>query len=144
MTAHGQNDARIAARLLASTAVDCLRDPTSAAEREVALNNVYRLLEAYKLNPFFGLEAPARQDVHAGETFAQIQPMERYVNEVRLAIEQAIGAAFVGQSKQQAIDEVENVLRGIVYPQRYANPTQQQLSKATQFFQEVLSRLKFA
>jgi hypothetical protein len=143
MTAHGQSDARIAARLLASTAVDCLRNPTAAAEREVALNNVYRLLEAYKLNPFFGLEAPAKAKSTAGEALALTQPMERYVSEVSSAIAQAISTAFGGTSKQEAIDEVENVLRGIAYPQKYANPTQQQLNRATQFFQEVLSRLKF-
>jgi hypothetical protein len=101
-------------------------------------------LEAYKLNPFFGLEAPAIADVHGAENLAFSQPMERYVREVSLAIGQAINAAFVGQPKHEAINEIEGVLRGIAYPFKYENPTQEQLEKATQFFQEVVSRLKFA
>lgn len=142
MAAHGQNDARVAARLLASTAVDCLRDPASASRWDVALNNVYRLLEAFRLNQFFGLEAPTRRSAHEPEALA-FQPMERHVKEVSLAIDQAIGASFVGTTREEAISEIESVLRGIAYPARYDRPSEAQLGKATQFFQEVLNRLKF-
>src|SRR5437016_740491 len=113
MAAHGQNDARVAARLLASTAVDCLRDPEHAGEWEVTLNNVYRLLEAFRVNPFFGHDTPMSQDPQAGETLA-FQPIERHVQDVSRAIEQAIGVSFQGHTKDQAIKEVENVLRALV------------------------------
>lgn len=144
MAAHGQNDARVAARLLASTAVDCLRDPTRAGDWQVALNNVYRLLESFRRNPFFGHEAPTRRGPHAAETLAFSQPMERHVREVRVALDQAIAVAFGGQPKEQAIEEIERVLRGIAYPQQYDEPQKDEIGRVTLFFEEVLQRLKFA
>jgi hypothetical protein len=145
MAAHGQNDARVAARLLVSTAVDCIRDPAMARDREVALNNVYRLLEAFRLNPFFGMEAPTRRAQQgAAEMLAVTPPLERHVKDVRQALDQAIAAAFAGQTKQQAIDVVEKVLRGVVYPQDYAQPSQEEKNHVARFFEEVLQRLKFA
>ena len=50
MAAQGQNDARGTARLLAIAARDCVSNPTVATEQTVVLNNVYRLLEAYRRN----------------------------------------------------------------------------------------------
>lgn len=144
MTAHGQNDARVAARLLASTAVECLRDPRIASDWEVALNNVYRLLEAFRSNPFFGVEVPTRKNPHAAETLTFVQPMERHVREVRLAINQALANVFTNQPTQEAIEEIEKVLQGVAYPDKYVHPSQQQIGRATQFFEEVLRRLKFA
>jgi hypothetical protein len=143
MTAHGQNDARIAAHLLATTAVECLRDPRVGPESEVALNNIYRLLEAFRLNPFFGTESPTRRNPHAAETLTFVQPMVRHVREVKHALDGALSAAFAGQSREQAIEEVEGVLRAVAYPQRYIRPSPQQVGRATQFFEEFLSRLKF-
>ena len=144
MTAHGQNDARIAAHLLATTAVECLRDPKVGPNWEVALNNIYRLLEAFRRNPFFGSESPTRKNPHGAETLTFVQPMERHVREVKQALDGAISVAFAGQSKEQAIEEVETVLRAVAYPQKYAEPSAQQVGRATQFFEEFLSRLKFA
>lgn len=115
-----------------------------APNREVALNNVYRLLEAFRLNPFFGMEAPTRRGQGAAEMLALTPPLERHVKDVRQALDQAIAAAFAGQTKQQAIEVVEKVLRGVVYPQDYAQPSQEEKNHVARFFEEVLQRLKFA
>lgn len=144
MAAHGQNDARVAARLLASTAVDCLRDPGRAAQWEVELNNVYRFLENFRANPFFGQEAPSkRTSAGAPETLSFVPPMERHVKEVRLALDRALNSIFVGQPREQAITELEKVLKGLAYPERFGEPSHNQLQKAANFFERVLQHLKF-
>ena len=83
MAAQGKSDARDAARLLASTAMDCISNPAAAPERAITLNTVYRLLEAFRANQFFGLEVSSRQDPKgAAETLTLLPPMERHVKEV--------------------------------------------------------------
>lgn len=145
MAAHGQNDARIAARLLANTAVDCLRRPEAAHQWQVALNNVYRLLETFRSNPFFGHEAPLTTSVRtAPETLALVPPAERHVNEVRLALERALAAVFANQPKDQAIRDIEKVLQGIAYPEKFAEPTAVELNRAERFFEEMLQQLRSA
>lgn len=145
MAAHGQNDARVAARLLANTAMDCLRHPESASEWHVALNNVYRLLESFRSNPFFGQEAPLRHSTHeAPETLALVPPAERHMRDVRVAIERALQQAFPDEPRDQAIGDLERVLQGVAYPQRFEGPTQLDLQRATSFFETLLRNLKFA
>lgn len=144
MGAHGQNDARIAARLLATTAVDCLRDPALAREGEVALNNVYRLLESFRRNPFFGHEAPARGARNAAETLAFGQPMERHVREVRRALDKAMGATFGNQPREDSIELIERVLRGVAFPREFGEPARDEIGKVTSFFEEVLKELRLA
>jgi hypothetical protein len=61
MSAHTQNDARGTARLLALSARDTLRSRDMATASEVALNNAYRFLEAFRVNPRFGSE-PNRKE----------------------------------------------------------------------------------
>ena len=144
MAAHGQNDARVAARLLASTAVDCLRDPATAGQWEVALNNVYRLLESFRINQFFGHEAPSRKSPHgAPETLSLVPPMERHVKEVRLALAKALDVTFADQPRDEAIVAVEKVLQGLAYPHKFGEPSHDELQRATRFFEGVLEHLKF-
>lgn len=145
MAAHGQNDARVAARLLANTAMDCLRHPEGASQWQVALNNVYRLLESFRSNPFFGQEAPLPHTTHeAPETLALVPPAERHARDVRVAIERALEQAFPDEPRDQAIREVEKVLQGVAYPQKFEGPTQNDLERATHFFEALLRNLKFA
>jgi hypothetical protein len=144
MTAQGQHDARIAARLLAHTAVDCILNPSIATDRTIALNNVYRLLETFKVNPFFGLEDSAAIDLQEEESLSLGQPIEKHVKEVGDAITAAIGVTFDGFTKPQAIDEVEKVLKGIAYPQSYSAPSDNERSRAQQFFEQIMDYLKVA
>lgn len=142
MAAHGRNDARIAARSLASTAKDCLGDPASGPAHAVALNNVFRLLEAYRVNSFFGLE-PATSHAHAGESLLLIPPLEENVGEVRNVLDGAVATAFAGQSSDEAIAIIEGVLKLVAYPELGAPPDEEK-TKTTHFFSEVVRRLQFA
>src|SRR5882672_6494726 len=118
---HEQNDARGTVRLLAAAAKNFIGDAPEPLNKEVALNNVYRLLEAYRTNAFFGLEAPAVQFPRdTAETLSLLPPVERHMQDVRDALDHALNAAFAGQSTAQGLDLVENVLRAIAYPQEHA------------------------
>jgi hypothetical protein len=48
LATYTRGDARGTAHLLAAMALGCLNDPEAARDQEVALNNVYRLLEAFR------------------------------------------------------------------------------------------------
>ena len=143
MAAQSRSDARSAARLLASTARDCINEPEAAPERETALNNVYRLLEAYRVNTFFGLEPPTkRYPEGAAETLTLMPPVEQHLREVRDALEQARAVAFADQSKDHAIEAIANVLRAVTYPQEFKQPSEIDRNNATRFFEEMLDHLK--
>lgn len=142
MSAQQQNDARGTTRLLALAASESIRKKSDATSREVVLNNVYRLLEAYRGNAFFGLEPRARPfPARATEAISLLPRPGRHVREVRMALEQALAAAFPGRTKQEAIGVIEGVLRGITYPEQFEKPSDEDCTKARSFFDEVVSRL---
>jgi hypothetical protein len=143
MSAQQKNDARGTARLLALAASDCIRNPQPIpATREVVLNNVYRLLEAYRVTAFFGLEpSPRPYSARGTEAISLLPRAERHVKDVRVAMAAAQSVAFPGQSKDQAMTAVVRVLRGITYPEQFAKPSAEELAKAGSFFDEVIARL---
>lgn len=143
MSAQQKNDARGTARLLALAASDSIRNPqTIPATREVVLNNMYRLLEAYRVTAFFGLEpSPRPYSASAAEAISLLPRPERNVKDVKAAIAAAQAVAFPGQSKDEAMGAVANVLRGITYPENAAKPSDEDLAKAGRFFDEVVARL---
>lgn len=139
MSAEGRNDARIAARLLALTAKECVEAPEKAPAQAVVLNNVFRLLEAYRVNRFFGLEPPAGYH-REEETLSLIPQLEQHVSEVRTALERAVTAAFGGKSKDDAVATIADVLRRVTYPELGAPATAEKNSTA-RFFSEVVAHL---
>jgi len=141
MAAHERGDARGAARLLALMALDCIDNPEMAAEQEVALNNVYRLLESYRSNVFFGLDTPRQPFGRISDKLALTPPKERHVRDVREAIERARLAVFAKQSKERAIESVERVLRSIAYPERKVRSSPADKKKAALFFKTLLEQL---
>lgn len=142
MAVHERNDARGAARLLASNALDCIRHPANALERAVALNNVYRMLEAYRVNAFFGLQPPKHQCPAGSQgKLSLMPPAQRHTKEVRLALEQSVTIVFGDTPKDEAIKTLEEVLRGIAYPEDFDTPSEEDRLKATHFFDEVLAHL---
>lgn len=141
MAAQGRNDARTAARLLADSAKDCLDHPATAPTHVVVLNNVFRLLEAYRVNTFFGVEPVVGN--HSAEPLSLIPPLELHVKEVREVLERAIATAFAGQSKDQAIAQIGEVLKRVAYPE-FGAPTDADKAKATRFFSEISQNLQTA
>ena len=138
MAAQGRNDARSAARLLAYSAKESLDNPERGPANAVALNNVFRLLEAYRVNAFFGLEPVTNSNQL--EDISLIPPLELHISAVRDVFQDAIAMTFVGQSKNDAIVELETTLKGLAYPE-LGQPSSAARSKAAQFFTEVSNRL---
>jgi hypothetical protein len=143
MASQGRSDARGTAQLLASMALDCIANPAVARDREVALNNVYRLLESYRVNRFFGADLPRQGIQNEAQKLSLKRPVERHVKEVREALEHARKTAFGDASKDDAVQKLESVLRSVAYPdveEDRATPEDQQ--KATHFFRALADYLK--
>jgi hypothetical protein len=145
MAIHERSDARGSARLLAMMALECIDHPEAATDQEVVLNNVYRLLENYRSDQFFGLEPPTRRSAQPlPQKLTLIPPMERHVREVRQALEEARAVAFLGQSKEHAIASIEKVLRAVAYPElkEKSKPTAQDRKRAALFFKKLIEQLQ--
>jgi hypothetical protein len=142
MAVHEQNDARGAVWLLAKAAKDLIGNTPVPLDREVALNNVYRLLEAYRAYAFFGLEAPATQfPADTPETLTLLPPIERHVQDVRNALDDAFSVTFGEQPTEQSLALVEGVLRAIAYPRDYEEPSGEDRGKAKRFFEQLVGNL---
>jgi hypothetical protein len=141
MAAHGRSDARGTARLLANMALDSINNPRRGEPQEVALNNMYRLLQSFRKDAFFGREAPADAPVEASEKLTLRPPIERNVRDVRQALEGATAVAFEGLSKDNAIEVVESVLRWIAYPRTSIEPSAQDRARTVSFLRELVERL---
>jgi hypothetical protein len=142
MAAYERNDARGAARLLAIIACNSIADPTTATKRRVALNNVYRLLEAYRDNVFFGMEPPpVPHSDHTVGALSLFPSPQRHVDDVRAAMEASRQEVFADASKQTAIDKIESVLKILIKSgQQNTEPTDR--DRAAQFFQSMAKRLE--
>jgi hypothetical protein len=141
MAAHGRSDARGTARLLANMALASINNPRRGEPQEVALNNMYRLLQSFRKDAFFGHEAPADAPVEASEKLTLRPPIERNVRDVRQALEGATAVAFEGRSKDDAIEVVESVLRWIAYPRTSKEPSTQDRARTVSFLRELVERL---
>jgi hypothetical protein len=145
MSAHGQNDARGAAFILARTALECISNPALAGEREVTLNNVYRLIEGYRADIFFDTRRRAKKHAKgAAGTLTLMPPSEQHIDEVRTALDLAMTKVFANSTKGKAFRFLEDVLRSIAYPQQFGKASRKDLNKAAQFFSEMLQNLHFA
>jgi hypothetical protein len=139
VAAQGRSDARAAAWLLASGAKDCLENPATASAHVAVLNNVYRLLESYRVNAFFGFERfPTYQQ--PGETISLVPPLEQHVGTVRDVLDGALRTAFSDWSKDDALKLIEDVLKSLAYPGS-AQTSDADKHRAKQFFAEILRQL---
>lgn len=139
MAASEWTDDRSTTLLMAENALECLTDKRKAAASTVVLNNVYRLLESYKGNPFFGYLAEDPREDHEMEGAGS----EPELHDVRYAIESALKVAFKGQPEEKAISAVEAVLRGLVAPKKHPQPAAKERKRAQRFFSELSQRLAF-
>jgi hypothetical protein len=142
MAANAQSDARGAAWLLASAASRCIDQPEHAAEWQEALNNTYRLLEAFRHNLLFPLRPPRakRHSVGDVEMLTMVPASERHLSEVRDAITEALAVSFQHSQAEDAIEQIASVLRATAAPARF-HVSDEQKKKARHFFVELLRRL---
>jgi hypothetical protein len=139
---HEQNDARGAVRLLATAAKDFIGNEPVALDKEVALNNMYRLLEAYRTHAFFGLEGSAHPPApDTAETLTLLPPADRHVEDVRKALERALTTTFGDRSTEEALELVESVLRAVAYPETRNPPTTDDTRRTKRFFEELIGNL---
>lgn len=141
MASHGRSDARGTARLLANMALSSIADPRIGASHEVALNNMFRLLQSFRTDIFFGQEAPPNSREVVADKLTLRPPEEQNVRLVKEALEQATARAFGGQSKNEAIEIVERVLRWLAYPKKALEPPEVERTRVSVFFRELVERL---
>lgn len=141
MASHGRSDARGTARLLATMALASIDNQKRGASQEVALNNMYRLLQSFRTDVFFGQEIPHNSREIAAERLTLRPPEEQNVRQVRDALEQATRIAFNDQSKDKAIEVIERVLRSIAYPKKASQPSAADRTQTATFFRELVERL---
>lgn len=146
MASHDLNDARDTTHLLASMALRCIDEPESGPDQDVALNNVFRLLESYRTNTLVGVEYPPflpQNEADADVLDMQRSASERHLEDVQDAIAVALAAAFIGSSRDEAILKVENVVRALALPppRRYSAD---ELRQATTFFRQLVEKLAVA
>jgi hypothetical protein len=140
---HDQNDARGAVILLARAARGYIQNPAEETDREIALNNVYRLLESYRAHPFFGADLdiqPFPFDSTDGLTL--VPPAERNVGDVRDAVRSALQGTFGDLSAEVAIDLIEAVLRNLAYPTQHPLPQLNDRERVGNFFHQLLETLQ--
>jgi hypothetical protein len=119
MAAHNQNDARGSARVLATTVKRCIEEDYAPTRHKSALNNLYRLLEAYRAHHFVEFEYQPRSP-RGPEALTLLPPPERNVLELRTALDRAFDHVYHGRPLDEAVESVENVLRSIAYPEKVA------------------------
>jgi hypothetical protein len=145
MAAHGTNDARGAALLLASAAKECVVNPTAAREKEIVLNNVYQLLQGYRAGTYADYRRrPNRPTEGAAGKLTLMPPTEHHVREVRSALDKAVHDVFDDLDRDNAVELVESVLKKIVYPDRFGPLPEGDRVRAERFFDAVLRNLHFA
>jgi hypothetical protein len=120
MAAHDQNDARGSARVLATTVRKCIEEDYNPSRHKSALNNLYRLLEAYRAHRFGGFDYEPRS-ARGPEALTLLPPAEQNVVELRMALDQAFDNVYNGRV-DEAVDSIENVLRSIAYPKMTRAP----------------------
>jgi hypothetical protein len=143
MAANAQSDARSAAWLLASAARDSISASEGASEWRDALNNTYRLLEAFRKNLLLGVRTTrfrGHRIPNDLEMLTVLPSSERHLLQVRKAMELALAKSFAETPKDQAVDTIETVLRSVLAPEEYKASVEDK-QKATEFFNELLKRL---
>jgi hypothetical protein len=142
MAANAQSDARGAAWLLVSAAQKYIDDPRNVPQSWDALNNVFRLLEAFRKNVFFGPRPlPVKNYAPHGLAMLSIMPSsQRHLSEIRDAMEVALSSSFSSTPKDQAVEKIESVLRAVAAPDKY-EVSEEDRKNAKLFFSNLLKQL---
>ena len=115
MAAHDQNDARGSARVLATTAKRCIDSELAPSRYVGVINNLYRLLEAYRTHRFTGYEYEPRSE-RGPEALTLMPNADRHVLDLRAALEHALGEVYRDEHPDRAVESIEGVLRSLVLP----------------------------
>jgi hypothetical protein len=141
MAAYEQNDARDAARLLATRTLEGLsrRDPAPFLGN--AIDNMYRLLQLYRSHGFYGYVEEVRSD-DEGSMTSLLTSSDRNVGDLKHALDETFASAFPGEDPGTAIDSMKSVLRMAAYPVADESPDPTEVTRAEHFFTVLLDKLK--
>jgi len=141
MSATAQNDVRGTAWLLASATKQCLKDPATGNERFGTLNNVYRLLEAFRTNRLFALgRSGADYPTRSADLYLASSSNDVHVIDIKEAMQTALATSFGATAKDEAIERLEGVLRSVLDPSQYQSSAEDR-QKADLFFTEMMNLL---
>jgi len=137
------SDERASVAVLSHVAIKCLSEPVVAEEDAIALNNAYRLLETFRVDPFFGNELPITGASEYPLGALKNKPtFRRHAGDVENALKTAVETAFQGASKEDAIEAVKSSLRALAYPAKFGELRQDQRTKCIEFFRVVANKLQ--
>jgi hypothetical protein len=141
MAAYEQNDARDAARLLATMTLEGLRDDRHDALVGNAINNMYRLLQGYRAHGFYGYVEEQRSEEDTSMT-SLLTSSDRNVGDLKHALDATFGSVFEGQDPGQAIEDMKVVLRMTAYPREGETPDTAEVARAETFFSTLVDKLE--
>jgi len=141
MAAYEQNDARDAARLLATRTLEGLRGPVPARSLANAINNMYRLLQGYRSHGFYGYVEQARSE-DEGSMTSLLTSSDRNVGDLKHALDETFESVFHDEDPGAAIDRMKDVLRLAAYPVAGESPDPAEVARADRFFSALLDNLK--
>jgi hypothetical protein len=140
MAASDQNDVRGSARVLATTAKECIEKARATPKHVPVLNNLYRLLEAYRSHGFLGFEYEQRP-ARGPEALTLLPSAERHVGDLKAALDTAFHQVYVGQDRNHAVEAVESVLRAIAFPERKGPVPEADRKRASAFLGTFIDNL---
>lgn len=141
LSAQERADARGSAWFLTRSASRYLDgSPIDEAGRVVFIN-VFRLLESFRGNIFFGLGRSEFEHRVDGLNSSFTGSTEGNLLDVRDALRGSIKAVFSGQDEESAVLSLENSLRKIVRPDKFGDAIVNDRRAVHAFFDEMLRRL---
>ncbi len=112
MAAQDLNDARGAARLMATAARRSIEERrASTAASRVALGGLFRLLKAYRAHRLAGFAYQPRRE-GPQEGMAIVSPGESHITDVRDALQRALAEVY-GDNEEVGLESIEAVLRAV-------------------------------
>lgn len=142
MAAYEQNDARDAARQLASRTLQGLSGTPSTPLMGNAINNMFRLLQSYSAHRFYGFVDPIGSDTEDAMS-SLLTSTDRNVVDLREALD-ATFDSYCGEDKdlEEFVDEMRGVLRIIAFPEKNEFIDDDERKRVKAFFETLLSNLK--
>lgn len=141
MASYEQNDARDAARMLATMTLDGLRHTRDASLVGNAINNMYRLLRDYRAHGFYGYVEEHRVDDETSMT-SLLTSSERNVGDLKVALDEAFGSVFQGEDPAMVIDGMKQTLRMTAFPKEGDEPNLEEQARLEQFFSTLVDKLQ--
>lgn len=141
MAAYEQNDARDAARMLATVTLEGLRHDRRGRSVGNAINNMYRLLQGYRSHGFYGYVDDVRADDEASLT-SLLTSSDRNVGELKHALDATFESVFKNEDRGEAIEGMKVVLRMAAFPREGDQPDPAGIAQAEIFFSTFLHNLE--